>query len=136
MTRYLLDSGIASDYMNRRRGVYERAKAASSRGHRIGLAMPVLGELWTGVFNSASREKNLRLLQRYRSHFVVWPFDEAAAKRFGELAAELIQTGRPMGQIDIQIAAIALSLGDCVVVSKDSDLRAVPGLAVEDWSQP
>ena len=37
---------------------------------------------------------------------------------------------------DIQIAAIALTLGDCVVVSKDSDLRAVPGLVVEDWSQP
>ena len=37
---------------------------------------------------------------------------------------------------DIQIAAIALSLGNCVVVSKDSDLRAVPGLAVEDWSLP
>ena len=35
-----------------------------------------------------------------------------------------------------KIAAIALTLGDCVVVSKDSDLRAVPGLTVEDWSQP
>ena len=37
---------------------------------------------------------------------------------------------------DLQIAAIALTLGDCVVVSKDSDLRAVPGLTVEDWSRP
>lgn len=136
MTRYLLDTGIASDYMNRRCGVFERVKAAAARGHRIGLAMPGLGELWTGVFNSASREKNLRLLLRYRSHFVVWPFDEPAAKRFGELAAELIRIGRPMGQIDMQIAAIALTLGDCLVVSKDSDLRAVPGLTVEDWSQP
>ena len=37
---------------------------------------------------------------------------------------------------DLQIAAIALSLGNGVVVSKDSDLRAVPGLTLEDWSQP
>ena len=41
-----------------------------------------------------------------------------------------------MQQIDIQIAAIAFALGNCVVVSKDGDLRAVPGLTVEDWSQP
>ena len=39
-----------------------------------------------------------------------------------------------MQQIDIMIAAIARTLGDCVVISKDSDLLAVPGLDVEDWS--
>ena len=38
-----------------------------------------------------------------------------------------------MQQIDIQIAAIALSMGNTVVVSRDSDLTAVPGLAVEEW---
>ena len=37
---------------------------------------------------------------------------------------------------DIQIAAIALTLGDCVVVSENSDLREVLGLKVEDWSPP
>ena len=39
-----------------------------------------------------------------------------------------------MPRIDIQIAAIALSLGNCTVVSKDSDLAEVPGLFVENWS--
>jgi tRNA(fMet)-specific endonuclease VapC len=41
-----------------------------------------------------------------------------------------------MQQVDIQVAAIALTLGDCVVVSRDSDLSAVPGLTVENWSEP
>ncbi len=40
-----------------------------------------------------------------------------------------------MQEFAIAIAAIAPSLGQCVVVSKDSDMRAVPGLTVEDWSQ-
>ena len=38
-----------------------------------------------------------------------------------------------MQAVDIMIAAIALSLGDCTVVSTDSDLLAVPGLTVENW---
>lgn len=42
--------------------------------------------------------------------------------------------GRPMQQIDIQIAAIARTLGDCTVVSSDTDLAAVPGLTVENWT--
>ena len=41
-----------------------------------------------------------------------------------------------MQQIDIQVAAIALTLADCTVVSKDADLRDVPGLAVENWALP
>jgi tRNA(fMet)-specific endonuclease VapC len=65
---------------------------------------------------------------------IVWPYDEVAARRFGEIFAELRRLGRPMQQIDVQIAAIALTLGNCTVVTKDSDLRAVPGLTVEDWS--
>ena len=35
--------------------------------------------------------------------------------------------------LDTGIAAVALTLGNCAVVSKDSDLAAVPGLSVENW---
>lgn len=42
--------------------------------------------------------------------------------------------GRPMQQIDIQIAAIALALGHCTVVPSDSDLKAIPGWPVENWA--
>lgn len=38
-----------------------------------------------------------------------------------------------MQQIDIQIAAIALTLADCTVVTVDSDLATIPGLSVENW---
>jgi tRNA(fMet)-specific endonuclease VapC len=35
----------------------------------------------------------------------------------------------------MMIAAIALTLGNCTVVSNDSDLLAVPGLTVENWAE-
>jgi tRNA(fMet)-specific endonuclease VapC len=38
-----------------------------------------------------------------------------------------------MQLIDIMLAAVALSLNNCVVVTTDSDLSAIPGLRVEDW---
>jgi tRNA(fMet)-specific endonuclease VapC len=38
-----------------------------------------------------------------------------------------------MQQIDIMIAAIAQSLGNCTIVTDDTDLSAVPGLRVENW---
>lgn len=33
----------------------------------------------------------------------------------------------------MQIAAIALALGNCTVVTNDKDLLSVPGLKVENW---
>lgn len=134
MTRYLLDTGIASDYVNRRLGVYERARQAVADGHRIGVGTPVLGELWGGIQLSASRDRNEKLLKRHLANWTIWPFDKSAAEVYGRLFAELRRMGRAMQQIDIQIAAIALSMGGSTVVSKDRDLSAVPGVDVVDWS--
>jgi tRNA(fMet)-specific endonuclease VapC len=134
MRRFLLDTGPAQDFVNRRHGVLERADAERHRGNRIGICVPVLGELWAGVDGSISRERNLQRLRRALSRLLVWPCTNDAAAHFGRLFAELRRLGRPMQQIDIPVAAIAFALGDCTVVSVDNDLSGVPGVTVENWS--
>lgn len=136
MKRFLLDTGPAQQFLNNRMGIRQRADAERLRGHRIGICTPVLGELWAGVEGSHSRDQNLRRLRHGLSRLVLWPYDAAAAVEYGRIFTELKRSGRPMQQIDIQIAAIAFALGDCVVVTGDSDLSAVAGLDVEDWSVP
>jgi tRNA(fMet)-specific endonuclease VapC len=133
MSRYLLDTGIAQE-VNRRNGVPEQVLAVRRRANRIGNCTPVPGELWSGVEGSTSRERNLHRLRLALSRLVVWPYTNEAAERFGQIFAELRRIGRPMQQIDIMVASIALSLGDCTVVPKDADLSAVPGLRVENWA--
>jgi tRNA(fMet)-specific endonuclease VapC len=134
MRRYLLDTGMAGDYINRRNNVFARARDEVARGNRIGICVPVLGELYFGIEWSATRDRNLQRLRQALPAWTLWPFNEAAAAEFGRLAAALRRAGRSIQQIDIQIAAVALSLGNCAVVSGDSDLAAVPGLAVENWA--
>jgi tRNA(fMet)-specific endonuclease VapC len=134
MRRCLLDTGIAGDYINRRHGVFERAKEEVARGGRLGIGIPVLGELYHGIELSSTRTENLRRLRGALSTLRVWPLTEEGASEFGRLAADLQKTGRIIGKIDIQIAAIALSLGNTIVVSSDSDFGAIPGLTVENWA--
>src|SRR5438270_387492 len=109
MSYYLLDTGIAEDFVKRRNGVVERADEARRHGHRIGICTPVLGELWSGVECSPTRERKLQLLRLALSHLIVWPYTNEAAAEFGRIFAELKRIGRPIQQIDIQIAAIALT---------------------------
>jgi tRNA(fMet)-specific endonuclease VapC len=134
MRRYLLDTKPAQDFNNNRNGVRQRADEERHRGNRIGICTPVLGELWAGVEGSASRDRNLQRLRFGLSRLILWPYDEPAAEEFGRIFSHLKRIGRPMQQVDIMIAAVALSLGNCTVVSADSDLAAVSGLTVENWT--
>lgn len=133
MTRYLLDSGIATDYIDRRNGVYDRARAETQKGNRIGTGMPIVAELVSGIERSRSRDRNFAALRVALPTWKLRPFDEEAAFEYGRLHALLVRAGRPMQVIDIMIAAIALTVGNTVVVTAESDLSAVPGLTVENW---
>jgi tRNA(fMet)-specific endonuclease VapC len=133
MRRFLLDTNMAGALIEKRGQVPQRVRNARRTGGRIGIAIPVLAELYYGIEFSASREKNLQRLRQTLSKLTVWPFDAKAAAEFGRVRADLRRRGRPMQVIDIMIAAIALDLGNCTVVSADSDFRAIPGLVVENW---
>jgi len=74
-------------------------------------------------------------LRRVLSELIVWPHTEPAAEKYGEIAAQMRKMGRPIGKIDMLIAAIAFSLGKTKVITTDNDLAIVPGLSVENWSK-
>jgi tRNA(fMet)-specific endonuclease VapC len=133
MSRYLLDTNAVGDFMNDRFGIPDRIREAKNRGAIVGTCEPVVAELYFGVENSGSRDENLRRVAHVLTRLRCWPLDRKASQEYGRLASLLRRTGRVMGHMDILIASIALTIGDCVVVSTDADLRMIPGLSVEDW---
>jgi tRNA(fMet)-specific endonuclease VapC len=131
--RYLLDTGVAQDFQEGRGGIRARADQERHLGHRIGICVPVLGELWSGVEGSASRERNLQKLKHAVSRLFIWPYTNEAAEEYGRVFAELRRSGRVIQQIDMQIAAIARTLVNCVIVSRDTDFSGIPGIQLESW---
>jgi len=72
MRRFLLDTGIAGLYLDRKRGVFKRAVAENTRGNRIGIARPVLAELAYRAEGSPIREQNLIRLQQALEVWKLW----------------------------------------------------------------
>lgn len=131
--RYLLDSNALTALINKREPVTQRAREARGRGCRVGTCEPVVAEMLSGIEGSTSRETNLIRLNRGLKRLACWPLDRRASEAYGRLAADLRRRGRPMQVVDMMLGAIAISLGNCTVVTTDSDLSAVPGLSVENW---
>lgn len=132
--RYLLDSGPAFDYLFKRKNVDARVAELRRKGCKVGICVPVLGEIVGGLAASGSRDSSWKIARPRLAKLICWPYEQSAAYCYGHIFAELKKSGRVIQQIDKQVAAIALTLGDCTVVSYDADLKAIPDLTVEDWS--
>ena len=116
MTAYLLDTNHAGALM--RDDPHIVSALRTRKEATFHLAMPSVGELWHMVYNSARVEANSRKLKNLLQALVVLPFDQAAARQFGRLRAELRRAGRSIPSIDLQIAAVAGDAGDI-----DCDIR-------------
>jgi tRNA(fMet)-specific endonuclease VapC len=65
----------------------------------------------------------------------ILPWDEATARPYGALRAELERQGMGLGPLDMLIAAHALAVG-AILVTNDRAFSRVPGLQIEDWTVP
>jgi len=131
--RYLLDAGPAQDFIQHRSPTFERVFKLLRPRVLAGVCYPTLAELRGGFEAGATPERNLKSLQRSFRWLKRWPFDLDAVKAYGEIYGELHRTGQLIGHIDMQLAAVAIAMGNTIVVTYDSDLSVVPGLKVENW---
>ena len=99
----------------------------------VGLSTVSLAELRYGVAKSAQKERNSQALDEFLLTLEIADFDEMSAGSCGEVRAALENAGTPIGPLDTQIGAHALSLGAVLVTQNTREFHRIPGLAVEDW---
>ena len=130
---HLLDSNVWIALI-RRSSVEVAAKFQSvAVTSDIRICSVVLAELWYGCARSAKPQSNRRSLEALIAPFPSLPFDDAAADRFASIRRELEINGQTIGPFDLQIAAIALTHGCCLVTHNVNEFRRVHGLLIADW---
>jgi tRNA(fMet)-specific endonuclease VapC len=92
-----------------------------------------VAELTHGANRSIHREDNLARLEVLLSALIILPFDEAAARRFGVLKAELENRGEPLDNLDLQIASIALENNLPLVTHNTRHFNRLNGLQLVNW---
>ena len=103
------------------------------RTSELGLSTVTVAELAFGVAKSGSI-RNRGALQTFLVPLEVAPFDLEAALTYGDVRADLERRGQPIGPLDMQIAAHALSLNATLVTNNEREFRKVTGLNVENWA--
>ena len=101
----------------------------------IGISSITVSELQYGVAKSINREKNQLRLDEFTTPFEILPYDEIAAKTYGDIRFQLEKQGQPVGPLDLLIAAHARSLQLTLVTNNEKEFKRIQNLKVQNWAK-
>ena len=99
----------------------------------LGISVITLAGLEYGASKSNQPATNREALEQFISPLEIAVFDRQATTVYGKIRALLEKRGRPIGSMDLLIAAHALSLDVRLVTNNLEEFKRVPNLRVENW---
>jgi len=132
--RYLLDTNIASYAIKGNFPAVRRhlLKVAMSE---VGISVVTEAELRFGVARLPQALKLASAVEEFLLRVEVLPWHSRAARKYARLRAAIEESGHPMGNLDLMIAAHALA-NEVILVTNDRVFRRVKGLEIADWTKP
>ncbi len=129
---YMLDTNICI-YIIKKRPANLLAKFNSIPPNTLCISAIAYAELQYGVERSSAKKMNQRILVDFVAHLDVQPWDAEAARQYGKIRTNVEKRGKPIGNMDLLIAAHALSQ-QCILVSNNlREFSRIRGLQCENW---
>jgi tRNA(fMet)-specific endonuclease VapC len=129
---YMLDTNICS-YVLRSRPQSVKVRFDEAGPGSLAVSTVVLAELLYGAERLPRAAVISREIRDFVSRLDVIPWDEDAAEHYGSLRAALEKKGKPLGAMDLMIAAHARSRGATLVSNDVRHFRKVEGLLTANW---
>ena len=130
--RFLLDTNAVS-YLVARRLPAAEARIAALHPDQLLVSAVTYGEIWFGLARRPSKASVREAVTNFLREIDVLPWTRHTADIYASVRTDLERMGKPLGALDMLIAAHALEAG-ATLVSSDRAFAHVPGLTVEDWT--
>lgn len=132
---YSLDTDTCIDAIHGRHPSVARRILASRPGT---LCIPALAkaELLLGLQLGQQPHRERAPLEALFRHLKVLPFEDRSAEYYAIIRADMQRKGRMIDANDLVIAATAIAHKTVLVTRNTRDFSRIPGLLLEDWTQP
>ena len=127
-SKLLIDACVVIEVMNSNQIFLKKITAAGDST----ISTTVLGELFTGVYRAANKEKQMKKLNDFLTTCAILNVDSKTYEHFGDVYAALLNKGKPIPTNDVWIAASAKQDG-LTLITKDKHFAEIEGLDVEFW---
>jgi len=130
---YLLDTNICIYIIKRKPRVVLR-RVRSKQPGQVSISAVTIAELEYGIARSRYPERNRMALLEFLFPFAILDFDSQAAFAYGRIRSLLESRGKPIGPMDLLLAAQAKSRGLVLVTNNEREFRRVDNLRIENWA--
>ncbi|MFW6251036.1 MAG: type II toxin-antitoxin system VapC family toxin [Alkalispirochaetaceae bacterium] len=100
----------------------------------MAISVITYGEMVYGARRSRQVERNLATVRRVAEIYPVLPVTQSVVETFAEIRAELHATGTPLDDMDLLIAATALSHNLTLVTNNEKHFSRIPGVSLVNWA--
>ncbi len=100
----------------------------------VSISVVTFGELLYGARKSQHVERNLAVVYRIRELFPVIDVDKAVIETFSELKSNGHKKGLVVDDMDLLIAATAMTLNLTLVTNNTKHFSKIKGLRLENWN--
>ena len=130
--KYLLDTNIIIYAKNKRpESVLNRLRSFTPSD--LCISSITMAELEYGIARSSRPDQNRLALSLFLSGIETLPFDEKAAREYGDIRKRLAEKGVIIGSNDLLIAAHARSLDLTLVTNNSKEFERIEDLKTENW---
>ncbi len=119
----IADTNYIIDLIQEKQRAKNKIKKIKNKNITQKLCTPVIYELLAGIEYIGSRKEKIQLDSLIKK-FPILEFDIESAKICGKIDAELRKEGKKLGQIDQQIASIAISNKE-TLLTNDTDFKSI-----------
>ena len=131
--RHLLDTNMAS-YVIKGNVPRVRERLLQVPMAEVGISVVTEAELRLGVARVPEAVRLKTAVEEFLLRVEVLAWNSEAAQHYAQIRAALERAGKPMGNMDMMIAAQARA-ADAILVTHDRVFRRVKSLKIEDWSK-
>jgi tRNA(fMet)-specific endonuclease VapC len=131
MTGFMLDTDISSYIIKRRPATL--AEKFEKHAETLSVSVITAAELRFGA-EKAGRPKLADLVEAYLERLAILDWTNEVTSHYARIRCELERRGKLIGNMDLLIAAHALSQHMTVVTNNFKHFSSVPGLKVELWN--
>lgn len=129
-----LDTTILADVIRKQPEAIRKLKTLSEVNKTFSTTIINIAELFYGACKSNNVKQGKEDVNLIISRFTLLEMDEKSAERYGQIRSKLQATGQIIPDRDLMIAAIALSEGENIIVTRNKkDFSRIPNLTVETY---
>ena len=131
IVHYLIDTNIIIYRLKNLGNV--NANFLKNKDNHMSLSVISYGELVFGAKKSKAVEKNMETVNAIKSIFPLLEITSEIMNIFGEVKAYTQKIGKTIDDMDLLIAATAITNNFTLVTHNTKHFKNIPNLKVEDW---